>query len=202
MRKTSFWFVALNSVSLGVAALAAMAGGAQAATLYSTGPTVAMETPGSMSGSFGALSGAGTLSLQLQGYATLDGDNTWIDILHITLNGSEVFAGTFDLGGGGIDRVLVNPGAGSVVKDFAARTLDLVLPVTLLSGSNSLTIAYDSPTLFEGVARAGFQGLVDEGWGTNRGTVTGAVPEPTSVAMLLAGLGLIGVAGLARRRPG
>lgn len=186
------------SVAAAVAMVLAGAASAQAATLYTGAPTVAMETPGSVSASFSALAGAGSLSLQVQGYATLDGDNNWIDILHIRLNGTEIFTGTWDLGGGGIDRVLFNPGLGSVVKNAAAHTVDITLPLTLASGSNSLVVAYESPSTFEGTSRAGFQGLGDEGWGLNSLTVTGAVPEPAAALLFLSGLGL--VAGWAAKR--
>lgn len=185
------------------AAFALVAGaGAQAATLYTSGPTVAMETPGSVSASFAALAGPGSLSLQVQGYATLDGDNDWIDILHIRLNGSEIFSGTWDLGGGGIDRndaptFVTNAGA-TVVKNASAHTLDITLPLALASGSNSLVVSYESPSTFGGTTRAGFQGLGDEGWGLNSLTVTGTVPEPAAALLFLSGLGL--VAGLAAKR--
>lgn len=189
-----------------VAALALAAMGAtamaQAATLYSAGPTVAMASPGSVSASFNALAGAGSLSLQLRGYDTLDGDNNWIDILHITLNGSEVFAGTWDLGGGGIDRVLANPNGGTAVKDMATHTVAINLPLTLQGGSNALVISYESPNEFEGISRTGFQGLGDEGWGYNSVQVTGAVPEPATAVLMLAGVGLLAGAVARRRRAG
>lgn len=196
MLKKSWWPLLLS------AGLLAAAGTARSALLYSAGPTGALETPASVPASFDALAGAGALSLQLQGYATLDGDNFWIDILHVTLNGTEVFSGTFDLGGGGIDRVLLNPNNGSALKDSAAHAVDLLIPVTLLAGTNNLVISYESPTLFEGVARAGFQGLADEGWGLNSVQVSSVqvnnVPEPATAALMLGGLGCMG--WLARRR--
>jgi len=180
------------------AASLAMAG-AQADTLFTwPSPTPALESPGSVSASFGSGGGAGAVDLQIQGYLSLDGDNFYIDILSITLNGATVFSGTFDLGGGGIDRILANPNGGSAVKDAVTRTVHISLPVTLTGGANFIEVAYASPTLFEGFDRAGPQGLGDEGWGLNTMTITGAVPEPATALSLLAGLALLG--GLRRGR--
>lgn len=190
-----------RSAALAVIGWAASAG-AQAATLYSAGATAAMATPGAVSASFDALAGgSGTLSLQVQGYATLDGDNFWIDILHVTLNGTEVFSGTWDLGGGGIDRndaPSFIPGGATVSKNAIAHTVDISLPVSLAAGSNSLVISYESPTTFEGIGRNGFQGLGDEGWGLNSVLVS-SVPEPATALLMLAGAGLVAGA-VARRR--
>lgn len=175
-----------------------LAGAAQASTLYTAGPTGALETNGSLSASFAAGGGAGQLDLQVQGYATLDGDNFYIDILEVSLNGAPIFSGTWDLGGGGIDRVLANPNGGTAVRDGAAHRVDISIPLTLLVGSNTLKVGYTSPSIFEGSSRSGFQGLGDEGWGLNNVSVTGTVPEPGTGAMLLAGL--CAAAGFARHR--
>ena len=168
---------------------------AWAATLYTLpAATSALETAVPVTADFAASAGTGHVDFTLAGYATLDGDNFWIDILHVTLNGSDVFSGTWDLGGGGINRVLFDPN-GATVGTVASQQLTISIPVTLAAGSNHLVFSYDSPLSFEGVDRAGFQGLGDEGWGLNAATVTGAaaaVPEPTSGALLLAGLGVFG----------
>ncbi|MDR7269137.1 hypothetical protein J2X20_001766 [Pelomonas saccharophila] len=174
-----------------------------AATLYTLpAPTAALETNNSVALNFAAGAGAGQLAFTLAGYATLDGDNFWIDILHVTLNGSEVLSGTWDIGGGGLSRVLVDPNGATVgVVNNSTKELMISLPVTLAGGSNQLVFNYESPNAFEGSARAGFQGLGDEGWGLNAVTVTGnlaPVPEPASGALLLGGLGAL--AWLAKRR--
>lgn len=184
----------LAAAALAIAA--ACAGAARADTLYSAGPTAAMESPGAVAASFAGAAGAGNVSFQLQGYNSLDGDNFWIDILHVTLNGSEIFSASYDLGGGGTDRVLLDSLGATATKNGV--TVDVSIPVSLLAGSNSLVIAYDSPFTFEGFDRAGPQGLNDEGWGLNTVLVTGAVPEPATYLMCLAGLSVLGL-GLCRR---
>jgi hypothetical protein len=172
-----------------------------AATLYTLpSATEAKETNTSVTASFSAGAGAGLVDFTLAGFATLDGDNFWIDILHVSLNGTEVFSGTWDLGGGGTNRVLLNPN-GATVGTVSNQMLTISLPVTLAAGSNQLVFTYESPNSFEGSDRAGFQGLGDEGWGLNAVTVSGnlaPVPEPASGALLLGGLGAL--AWLAKRR--
>ena len=174
---------------------------AWAATLYTLpAATTALDTNTSVSASFGASSGAGSVVFTLAGYGSLDGDNYYIDILQVTLNGSEVFSGTWNIGGGGADRVLFNPN-GATVGGITGQQLSIMLPVALVAGNNDLVFTYTSPVKFEGIDRAGFQGVGDEAWGLNALTVTGIspVPEPASAAMLLAGLGMFGWAASRRR---
>lgn len=170
------------------------------ATLFTLpAPTAALETNTSVPASFSAGAGAGVVSFTLAGYATLDGDNFFIDILHVRLNGTEILSGTWDLGGGGVNRVLVDPN-GATINSISSQQLGISIPVTLIQGSNQLVFSYESPNSFEGTDRAGFQGLGDEGWGLNAVNVSGVapVPEPAPGALLLAGLAALG--WRARRR--
>lgn len=173
---------------------------AWAATLYTLPvPTAALETDSAVTLDFAAGSGGGQVDFTLAGYATLDGDNTYIDILHVTLNGTEVFSGTWDLGGGGASRVLLDTN-GATVGTVASQQLTISIPLTLAAGSNRLVFSYESPTSFEGSGRSGFQGLGDEGWGLNAVTVAGMVPEPAGSGLLLAGLGVVGWLASRRQR--
>lgn len=182
------------------AGLACAAAAARADTLYTAGATGPLDTStAAPAASFAAAAGPGSVNFQLQGYATLDGDNFWIDVLHVVLNGTELYTLTVDLGGGGIDRVLLDVPGASFVKSSADQTVDVSLPVTLLGGSNTLSLFYSSPTSFEGSDRAGFQGLGDEGWGLNSLVVTGAVPEPATAWLMLGGAAWLGLRAARRR---
>jgi hypothetical protein len=190
--------------TLGVVALTAAApAAASAAVIFNTNlATGPLASPGSVSTSFvSPVAGSGSISFQIQGYISLDGDNFYRDDFSLFVNGVLSYSGTFDLGGGGANLVtFVLPGASSVVvtppggggPTFNGGLADIVAPINLIAGSNTLIFAYASPTSGPGGPLAGPQGLGDEGWGINRVTVSSAVPEPTTWAMML-----IGFAGLA-----
>jgi len=180
---------------------------AQAATLYSlAGPTPDMATDSSITATFGASAGAGNASFIIDGYASLDGQNYYEDDFTLSLNGTPILVGTFNLGGGGADDLYSNPNGGTADNisgngtnvTWAGGQVVVDEPLTLLKGSNSLTFNYTS---LGGPDHAGFQGLGDEGWGLEQVSVTGVpgVPEPATWAMMLVGFGGLGAAMRSRR---
>lgn len=181
------------------------AASAQAGVIYSNDfGNVEQATDTSITATFNASSGTGLATFHLDGFNTLDGDNYWIDVFTLSVNGTQAFSGTWDLGGGGSNAVLYDASGAAVVSNYATvfdngGSLDVTLPVALLAGSNTLTFSYASPTTFNGTDRAGFQGTGDEGWGLGQVTVAAPVPEPASAALLLAGLGALGFLGRRRR---
>jgi hypothetical protein len=162
-------------------------------------PTGALALTDSRTISFNAGSGAGSVSLQLQGYNSLDGDNFYIDLFHVLVNGTEVFLATYDLGGGGLDHVYTAPVGGTSVKNAGPRTVDVNLPVSFIAGLNTVNISYTSPTFFAGSSRAGNQSLGDEGWGLNRLAVSGASGTPEPATLALVATALLGGAWVRRR---
>jgi hypothetical protein len=193
------------------AGLALIASAAQASLLYSfAGPTGPMASPGSVNANFASGGGAGSVSFSLDGYTSLDGDNFYIDIFTLSLNGAAVAQGTFDMGGGGVNRVFFAPVGFSISPisfgGFAGGRTDFFIPLSLIAGVNSLTFSYESPLTFEGSGRAGPQGTGDEAWGLHDILVNGpargdAVPEPAAWMLMIGGFGLAGVALRRRRAP-
>ncbi len=180
---------------------------ASASVVYSSNlATGALVSPGSVSTSFStALAGPASIAFQIQGYASLDGNNYYRDNFSLFVNGIQSYVGTFDLGGGGSNLVTFKlPGSSSFnvtpvstgSPTFGGGFADIVTPINLVSGLNILKFAYDSP----GSPYAGPQGLGDEGWGINRVTVTSAVPEPATWAMMLIGFAGLAMMGGRRRQ--
>jgi hypothetical protein len=197
----------IKKISAGLAALVLTAG-AQAGTVVFDFPIDLGDNPTTTwfeTGGFASPTSSGVLAFTLNGYDTLDGQNFYEDDFSLIVNGSTILTGTFNLGGGG-NNVLYSAPAGVSVTGYntdpnsVTRTggsLDFILPVSLLASGNVVEWHYTA--LGTDTGHAGFQGIGDEGWGISDIKVTAnAVPEPASIALMLAGLGIVG--GMARRR--
>jgi hypothetical protein len=184
-------------IAAALAATAALTTAAHGATVYSGSlGDVAKPTDTSQQVSFASAAAAGELTFKLDGFASLDGDNFYKDIFTLNVNGTDIFSGSFDLGGGGSTLITLDSNGatytGGTFGSFAGGALYFTVPVAL-QAANTITFSYASP----GAPYAGFQGLGDEGWGVGSVEVT-AVPEPANAALLLAGLGAMGL--VLRRR--
>jgi len=191
--------------SAALAATISLAGMASAdAAVYSLGGfSGLLPTNTSFSRTFtAASSGTGLLSFIIDGFGTIDGQNASEDDLSVAINGMTIFSGTFNLGGGGSNAVYIGDpsttATTSSVTPGNGGILNVLTPVTILGGLNTVTFTYAS---LSGPGFSGFQGTSDEGWALSSGsvnTVAAAVPEPSTWAMLLAGFG--GLALMLRRR--
>lgn len=183
----------LNLVLATASVLAATV--ANAAVVYSALPATSIQaTPGSLSASFNAGAGAGTVAFDINGYLSLDGVNCCTDTFTLALNGTDIFSGSFALGGGGTNTIFFAPlGATASATQFGffgGGVANIFVPLTLTGGSNTLTFTYTGSA----------QGLGDEGWGLSNVIVNGnAVPEPAAWALMITGFALVGAAKRQRR---
>lgn len=184
------------------------AASANAGVIY-PGPSPEQPTDTSIAVTFNSGTATTTgLSFTIDGYLSLDGQNFYEDDFGLSLNGSPLFAGTFNLGGGSnttqavvylnpFGATLSNPTNNGTTISFAGGkeivTFGDVLPV--VAGTNTLIFNYTS---LPPPAHAGFQGLGDEGWGIEGVTVS--IPEPSTWAMILAGFAGLGFAGYRKSR--
>lgn len=200
----------LSRSALAYLAIATLISSPANAGLILAGPTPAMPTDQSFSLTFNSSAATTGLSFVLDGYASLDGQNSFEDDFSVTLNGTQIFLGTFNLGGGSNSgsqaNVYSNP-FGATLSNPTNNGIDVGfnggkeafsfagLPLNI--GSNILTFTYTS---LADPNHAGFQGLGDEGWGIEPVDVSAvnAVPEPATWAMIV--LGFVGIGFLAFRR--
>ena len=188
-------------LGLGFAALFAVPASAE---VIFAGPSGPQATDSSITVTFN--SGAATtadLSFTVDGYLTLDGVNTYEDDFALSLNGTPIFSGTFNLGGGSNTTqavVFLNPygatfsnptnnGTG-VGRHGGQEIISFGDVLPLLAGTNTLVFSYTS---LPRPGHYGFQGLSDEGWGIQN--VTTSIPEPSTWAMMLLSFASLGFAG-------
>jgi PEP-CTERM motif len=193
----------------GVASAALFAASASAGVIF-PGPSPEQPTDTSITVSFNSGTATTTgLSFTIDGFNTIDGQSSFEDDFGLSLNGTPIFSGTFNLGGGSdttqavvfsnpFGATLANPtNNGTAVSGNGGQeifTFGDVFP--LVTGANTLVFSYTSLPL---PGHAGFQGLGDEGWAIENVTV--AVPEPSTWAMMLVGFAGLGFAGYRRARP-
>jgi hypothetical protein len=196
----------LNALILAAGMLALSAGFANAATLFSLpGATSEFATPGAFDIAFNSTGGAGVVAFRIDGFNTLDGGGAGDhdeDHFFLILNGSQVFDGTWDLGGGGGANFTGPPGSTAVAPPSIfgqGGHVDISVPLAFLSGANQLRFEYRSEKPL---------GIVDEGWDVRALSVTGpgvdvtppGVPEPGTWSLMV--LGFLGLGGrLTGRRP-
>jgi hypothetical protein len=192
-----------------LSATAAFTGTTQATVIYNDfGVLGAQPSPGQINWNLNTAGGSALLSFELAGYRSLDGyNNGYTDIFHLLVNGTEMFTGSFNLGGGGSNTILYNPNSGSALTTtfgasdnihnshqvtWAGGLTEIVLPISLLAGANQLLFSYS------GVK----QGMADESWGINLASIDLAttkmsIPEPSTFVLLMAGL--LGIVVLRRK---
>ena len=186
----------VGSTTTVLTAMAVLASGNANANLISENFSSLGEqnTSGNITWNVATEAGSATLDFALAGYRSLDGfGKGYSDIFHLLVNGGEVFTGSFNLGGGGSNKILFNPNGGSAVTTtfgatdnphsssqatWSGGTAQISIPIDLIFGANQIDFRYS------GYA----QGLADEGWGINQATLRSNVPEPGIFALLAAGL--------------
>ena len=118
--------------------------GAQAATVYSNDFTGVgqIASPGSLGTSFSAAGGAGELTMDLLGFASLDGNgNCCTDVFHLSVNGTEIFTGSFNMGGGGVNTISSAGGDDFVEGTLATDVVDCGDGSDIFTTSHTPTVA-------------------------------------------------------------
>lgn len=161
------------------------------ASMWSLGNTVGPLGGGGLTYSIASPDGEeATLTFDLLGYGSIDGNNRHADPFRLTINGVTVFAGGFNMGGGGDPFVTTAEGVTVVStvshgpNEGGMTRFRVAFP--LLAGTNTLRFDYGTG-----------QALADEGWGLQDLTVTvdaSSLPQPTT--MLLLGVGVLVLGGL------
>lgn len=195
-------FVAAGAISAAVIGAAFPIGTAGATVIYDDnfhdgvgiGPHA---SPSSFDVNFSSGSGSAAISFQLFGGKSLDGfGNCCTDIFTVSLDGTDVFSGSFSMGGGGSNTELLNTYGWTWLSMafgglFDGGFTDITGSITgLLAGSHTLTFKYDGAS----------QGTGDESWAINSLDVAmaSAIPVPAALPLLATALGALGFAGWRR----
>lgn len=175
----------------------ALGGMAQAAVIHNDGATDFTGTyrgVGSFDVNFSGAAGPSAVSFDIFGARSVDGQgNGYDDLFTVILNGTTVFAGLFNMSGGGSNAVttnlygwswstMTNPGG-----LFQGGLTSVSGVMDLLAGANTLTFSFTSPGPSNG---GGNQGVKDESWAINSLDVS-PVPVPAGLPLLAGGLGLL-----------
>ena len=184
--KMKFFAAALTATMMAGVAMPASA----AELLSVTTPTAAGN---SFSFDFEAEGGEAFLDLMTDVLGSVDGvtpNPRFQDTFVFSLNGSEFFRGSFNLGGSGTNQTVLQPlGSDLTVSRNSGSgnggNLDLTSPLTLVDGSNNLTFRLDASGN-------------DEQFQITSLNVNSAVPEPATWAMMILGMFMVG--GVVRAR--
>jgi hypothetical protein len=145
------------AVAAAIAVGGLLAGSAYAAPLYFNAATATMGSPATFSDSFSsAAAGTAVLSFDVLGTGSMDGDNYYIDVFGLTVNGTQLLQGAFNMSGGGDSKLFFAP-VGTVWNtatntcngcndpNYQGGTTHISLSIALLAGINTLAFNYDSP---------------------------------------------------------
>jgi hypothetical protein len=177
---------------------------ASAATFYTDGATNftgQYRGVGSFTHSWTDTAGPETISFDLFGANSVDGDNTYKDVFTIAVNGTNVFSGSFSMSGGGANVVTQNDlgWAWSTATNpggfFQGGVTSISGLVTLIAGLNTFTVTFTQPgpDNFDG------QPTGDESWALND-LVVAPVPVPPALPLLAVGLMGLGLVASRKRK--
>jgi hypothetical protein len=196
---------ALLKNAAAAAALVVCASAASAAVIHTDGFTDGGNTTDYRSvGSFSTMlvspiARVASISFELFGARSVDGQNDYEDVYSFALNGITLFRGTFDLGGGGANVVYDNPNGFAFAPlsfgFFQGGKVTVSGLINLDAGSNEFAFSFTSP----GSANGGGQDKGDESWGVNDVDVS-PVPLPAAMPLLAGAIAGLGALGLRRRK--